>query len=96
MARDAIPETRQRTVEPLDDDVDHVRGPSAGHTPPSSGSASHASSRIGRVRTSRDAFAGTSRGTATGQVQGTPTLFIDGVVHLGGYDEATLLEALRG
>jgi protein-disulfide isomerase len=35
-------------------------------------------------------------GTATGQVQGTPTLFIDGVVHLGGYDEATLLEALRG
>jgi protein-disulfide isomerase len=35
-------------------------------------------------------------GTATGRVQGTPTLFIDGVVHLGGYDEATLLEALRG
>jgi protein-disulfide isomerase len=35
-------------------------------------------------------------GTATGQVRGTPTLFIDGVVHLGGYDEATLLEALRG
>jgi protein-disulfide isomerase len=35
-------------------------------------------------------------GTASGQVQGTPTLFIDGVVHLGGYDAATLLEALAG
>ena len=33
-------------------------------------------------------------GLASGQVAGTPTLFIDGVVHLGGYDEATLLEAL--
>jgi protein-disulfide isomerase len=33
-------------------------------------------------------------GLASGQVRGTPTLFIDGVVHLGGYDAATLLEAL--
>jgi len=33
-------------------------------------------------------------GMATGQVLGTPTLFIDGVVHRGGYDAATLLEAL--
>jgi len=33
-------------------------------------------------------------GLATGQVQGTPTLFIDGVVHHGGYDAATLLEVL--
>ncbi len=33
-------------------------------------------------------------GTASGQVQGTPTLFIDGVVHLGGYDATTLLEAV--
>jgi hypothetical protein len=31
------------------------------------------------------------------QVRGTPTLFIDGVVHLGGgYDAATLTEALAG
>jgi hypothetical protein len=29
-------------------------------------------------------------------VRGTPTLFIDGVVHLGGYDAAALLEALAG
>jgi protein-disulfide isomerase len=35
-------------------------------------------------------------GTASGEVQGTPTLFIDGVVHLGGYDAATLMEALAG
>jgi protein-disulfide isomerase len=33
-------------------------------------------------------------GIASGQVRGTPTLFIDGVVHVGGYDVATLLEAL--
>ena len=33
-------------------------------------------------------------GLASGQVLGTPTLFIDGVVHLGRYDAATLLEAL--
>ncbi len=35
-------------------------------------------------------------GLATGVVTGTPTLFIDGVVHLGGYDAPTLLEALAG
>ncbi|HTE63327.1 MAG TPA: DsbA family protein [Solirubrobacteraceae bacterium] len=33
-------------------------------------------------------------GTASGEVRGTPTLFIDGVVHRGGYDAASLLEAL--
>ncbi|HEX9353123.1 MAG TPA: DsbA family protein [Streptosporangiaceae bacterium] len=33
-------------------------------------------------------------GIASGEVQGTPTLFIDGVVHRGSYDAATLLEAL--
>ena len=35
-------------------------------------------------------------GIASGQVQGTPTLFIDSVVHQGGYDAATLMEALAG
>ena len=30
----------------------------------------------------------------SGQVRGTPTLFIDGVVHLGNYEAATLVEAL--
>jgi protein-disulfide isomerase len=33
-------------------------------------------------------------GVASGQVLGTPTLFIDGVVHRGGYDPPTLLAAL--
>jgi protein-disulfide isomerase len=33
-------------------------------------------------------------GLASGEVRSTPTLFIDGVVHLGGYDAATLMEAL--
>ena len=33
-------------------------------------------------------------GLASGQVLGTPTLFIDGVAHRGGYDPPTLLAAL--
>jgi protein-disulfide isomerase len=33
-------------------------------------------------------------GDASREVRGTPTLFIDGVVHRGGYDVPTLLEAL--
>jgi protein-disulfide isomerase len=33
-------------------------------------------------------------GMASGEVRGTPTLFIDGVVHLGGYDATELTEAL--
>ena len=33
-------------------------------------------------------------GLATGEVQGTPTLFIDGVVHRGAFDTASLMEAL--
>ena len=45
---------------------------------------------LGRVR--RDV----ESGTASGEVRGTPTLFIDGVVHRGGYDAATLMEALAG
>jgi protein-disulfide isomerase len=32
---------------------------------------------------------------ATGEVQGTPTLFIDGAVHRGSFDAATLLEELK-
>jgi protein-disulfide isomerase len=33
-------------------------------------------------------------GEATGVVRGTPTLFIDGVLHEGGHDTATLLETI--
>jgi protein-disulfide isomerase len=42
----------------------------------------------GRIRRDVDS------GLASGQVLGTPTLFIDGVVHRGGYDPPTLLAAL--
>jgi len=42
----------------------------------------------GRIRRDVDS------GMASGQVLGTPTLFIDGVVHRGGYDPPTLLAAL--
>jgi protein-disulfide isomerase len=45
---------------------------------------------LGRVRRDVDS------GLASGEVLGTPTLFIDGVVHRGGYDAAALLEALAG
>jgi protein-disulfide isomerase len=34
-------------------------------------------------------------GLASRQVRGTPTLFIDGVLHQGGYDVPSLLEALE-
>jgi len=43
---------------------------------------------LGRIR--RDV----ESGVASGEVRGTPTLFVDGVVHLGGYNAATLMEAL--
>jgi protein-disulfide isomerase len=33
-------------------------------------------------------------GIASGEVRGTPTLFIDGVVHRGGHDAPSLLEAV--
>jgi protein-disulfide isomerase len=34
-------------------------------------------------------------GLESGEVRGTPTLFIDGVVHPGGYDADTLLEVVK-
>jgi protein-disulfide isomerase len=33
-------------------------------------------------------------GDASGEVRGTPTLFIDGVVHRGGYDVPSLMDVL--
>jgi protein-disulfide isomerase len=35
-------------------------------------------------------------GIASGELRGTPTLFIDGAVHRGGYDADALLEVLAG
>jgi protein-disulfide isomerase len=46
------------------------------------------SAALARVR--RDV----TNGETSGEVRGTPTLFIDGAVHRGGYDVETLLAAL--
>lgn len=43
---------------------------------------------MGRIR--RDV----ESGLASGEVRGTPTLFIDGVLHVGGHDATTLMEVL--
>jgi formate-nitrite transporter family protein len=54
--------------------------------------------RFDRDRTSKGVVARVRRdvdsGNASGEVLGTPTLYIDGAVYRGGYDLATLLEAL--
>jgi protein-disulfide isomerase len=179
MAGDTIPQERQPSVEPLDDEVDHVRGPTTGrvileygdyqcpfsrqafreiarveqrlsggirfafrHFPltaihpdaSAAAAAAEAAALQGRfwdmhellfhrqkaldddnlrryaaqleldvVRFDQDRFSSglvqrirrdVESGTTSGEVRGTPTLFIDGVVHLGGYDAAALLEAL--
>jgi protein-disulfide isomerase len=181
MTRDTIPETREATVEPLDDAVDHVRGATDGrvileygdyecpysrqafreiervekHVPGgirfafrhfplvdihphafAAAAAAEAAALQGRfwelhellfhgqkalrdddlqeyagkleldvARFDQDRFSpqvlrrirrDVESGIASGAVRGTPTLFVDGVVHLGGYDAATLLEALAG
>ncbi len=54
--------------------------------------------RFARERTGDGVLARVRRdvesGTATDEVLGTPTLFINGVVYRGGYDAASLTEAL--
>ena len=181
MPGEPIPQTRQPSVEPLDEEVDHVRGPMAGrlileygdyecpysrqafreierverrpnggirfafrHFPLTAihahafaaAAAAEAAALQGRfwdmhkllfhrqralddgslrryavqleldvVRFDQDRFGSdvlrrvhrdVESGMASGEVRGTPTLFIDGVVHRGGYDAATLTEALAG
>jgi protein-disulfide isomerase len=55
--------------------------------------------RFDRDRSGEAIFARIERdfrsGIESGEVRGTPTLFIDGVVHLGGYDADTLLGLLK-
>ena len=54
--------------------------------------------RFDRDRADADVLARIARDVASaeasGVVRGTPTLFVDGVLHRGGYDPAALLEAL--
>jgi hypothetical protein len=91
MMHDTIPETRQPGLELLDDEVDHVRGPTAGRLVLEYGDYEYPYSRHAFREIQRDADPQQS-----GEVRGTPTLFIDGVVHRGGHDTATLTEALAG
>ena len=65
--------------------------------PPSSTSTCPASTRIGpSQQVAERILRDVSSGTDTGEVLGTPTLFIDGAVHRGAYDAATLTAALTG
>jgi hypothetical protein len=153
---DTIPKELQPSVEPLDDEIDHVRGPAGGrlileygdyecpysrqafreierieqqsgsnirfafrHFPlteihPHALAAAAAVEaaalrdrfwalgldvpRFDQDRSSPDVMRRIGRdvqsGLASGEVRGPPTLFIDGVVHLGGYDAATLTKEL--
>ncbi len=56
--------------------------------------------RFDRDRASADVGARIRRdvesGLASGEVLGTPTIFIDGIVHRGPYDAASLVEAVTG
>ena len=64
--------------------------------------ASELGLNLGRFDRDRDGEAVLERierdfrsGIESGEVHGTPTLFIDGVVHLGGYHADTLLELVK-
>ena len=65
--------------------------------------ASELGLEVGRFDRDRDSEAVLDRverdfrsGIESGEVRGTPTLFIDGVLHRGGYDVASLLEVFAG
>lgn len=85
-----MPAKQEAVIEPLDEAVDHVDGPGTelGLEPARFESDRHGEAALERVR--RDVRSG----VASGEVRGTPTLFVDGALHRGGYDAETLLEAL--
>ena len=76
---------------PLDEKVDHVRGSPAGRLILEYGDYECPYSRQAFRATER---AGRRLGGTCGSRSGTPTLFIGGVVHRGGYDPPALLAAL--
>jgi glutaredoxin len=94
-------------LEPLNEAVDHVRGPAAGRRRlPMPVLAARYAAQLGldlaRFNHGRAGAAvlderirrDIESGMTSGEVRGTPTLFIGGVVHRGGYDAAALMEAL--
>src|SRR2546422_1029353 len=84
-----LPEDVRPGLAPLDEEVDHARGPTAGRLILEYGDY--------ECPYSRQAFRAieyVEHGLASPEVRGTPTLFIDGVVYVGGYDAASLMEAL--
>ncbi len=110
MAISATPGDRELTLAPLVEKVDHgaraghliieystgrkrSKTATCADTPPSSASTWRRSTGTGSAvaeRIRRD----TRSGLASSQVLGTPTLFIDGFVHRGGYDPPALLAPL--
>jgi protein-disulfide isomerase len=86
MTVDARPDDRELALAPLDEKVDHVRGSPAGRLIIEYGDY--------ECPYSRQAFHAIEQVEQRLRVLGTPTLFIDGVVHRGGYDPPTLLAAL--
>jgi protein-disulfide isomerase len=105
MTCSAMPDDSQLALVPLDEKVDHVRGPPAGHLILEYGDLRRYAAQLrlnvaafDRDRASAAVLGRIQRdvhsGLASGQVLGTPTLFIDGVVRRGGYGPPTLLAAL--
>ncbi|MDX6561230.1 MAG: hypothetical protein QOD65_1044 [Gaiellales bacterium] len=92
-----MPEKRQSSSEPLDDELDHVRGGTGGRLVLEYGDYECPYSREAFLEIQR-----VGQGLGGGfrlafrhfKILGTPTLFIDGVVHRGRYDTATLMEVL--
>ena len=73
-------------MEPLDEAVDRVRGGTAGRDVDRFDADRASAGVLERIR--RDV----ESGLATGEVHGTPTMFIDGVLHRGPYDAASMLK----
>ena len=101
MTLNTTPDDSQLTLAPLDDKADHVRGSPAGrliieygdYECPYSRQAFHAIEQVeqqlgGNMRFAFRHFPLT-RIHPHALTAGTPTLFIDGVVHRGGYDPPT-------
>jgi hypothetical protein len=79
-----MPETRQPTVAPLDQAVDHVRGPAAAPLILEYGDY--------ECPDTRAAFRQIER--VEHELGGAIRFAFDGSVHRGGYDAATLMDAL--